>query len=158
MYLYRAVDSDGQTLEFLLSSTRDAEAAKRFFLKALQLSTCSASRASGGEKPAAESFGAGTLKASKPAPRVINVDKNAAYPKAIAELKATGLLPQQVELRQVRISQQPDRTRPSVHESMILLDQIIQIRALAVIHTSERCVLRLSVQQRLWGRQRFYRH
>jgi len=35
MYLYRAVDSDGQTLEFLLNPTRDAEAAKRFFLKAL---------------------------------------------------------------------------------------------------------------------------
>src|SRR5947208_13169298 len=35
MYLYRAVDSEGNTLEFLLSATRDAEAAKRFFLKAL---------------------------------------------------------------------------------------------------------------------------
>jgi len=31
MYLYRAVDSDGNTLEFLLSPTRDAQAAKRFF-------------------------------------------------------------------------------------------------------------------------------
>src|SRR2546425_725177 len=31
MYLYRAVDSEGNTLEFLLSPTRDAEAAKRFF-------------------------------------------------------------------------------------------------------------------------------
>ena len=30
VYLYRAVDSGGQTLEFLLSPTRDAEAAKRF--------------------------------------------------------------------------------------------------------------------------------
>src|SRR5947199_8880826 len=30
MYLYRAVDSDGNTLEFLLSPTRDAEAAERF--------------------------------------------------------------------------------------------------------------------------------
>jgi transposase-like protein len=38
-YLYRAVDSQGNTLEFLLSPTRDAEAAKRFFLKALQLPT-----------------------------------------------------------------------------------------------------------------------
>jgi transposase, IS6 family len=34
-YLYRAVDSDGNTLEFLLSPTRDAEAAKCFFVKAL---------------------------------------------------------------------------------------------------------------------------
>ena len=36
------------------------------------------------------------------APRVINVDKNAAYPKAIADLKAAGVLPQHVELRQVK--------------------------------------------------------
>src|SRR5258708_39355002 len=35
MYLYRAVDSQGNTLEFLLSPTRDAQAAKRFFAKAL---------------------------------------------------------------------------------------------------------------------------
>jgi IS6 family transposase len=35
VYLYRAADSEGNTLEFLLSPTRDAEAAKRFFLKAL---------------------------------------------------------------------------------------------------------------------------
>jgi transposase-like protein len=34
-YLYRAIDSEGNTLEFLLSPTRDAEAATRFFLKAL---------------------------------------------------------------------------------------------------------------------------
>src|SRR5947209_13020510 len=33
MYLYRAVDVQGNTLEFLLSATRDAQAAKRFFAK-----------------------------------------------------------------------------------------------------------------------------
>ncbi len=33
-------------------------------------------------------------------PRVINVDKNAAYPKAIDELKEKEELPEQVELRQ----------------------------------------------------------
>jgi transposase, IS6 family len=36
------------------------------------------------------------------APRVINVEKNAAYPKAIAALKAAGTLPERVELRQVK--------------------------------------------------------
>jgi IS6 family transposase len=35
IYLYRAVDSRGQTMDFLLSAKRDAEAAKRFFRKAL---------------------------------------------------------------------------------------------------------------------------
>ena len=75
MYLYRAVDSAGNTLEFLLSATRDAEAAKRFFLKALGASHTTA-------------------------PRVITVDKNAAYPKALTELKVVGALPPLCELRQ----------------------------------------------------------
>jgi transposase, IS6 family len=39
MYLYRAVDSEGSTLEFLLSPTRDAEAAKRFFVTSLRRPT-----------------------------------------------------------------------------------------------------------------------
>ena len=66
MYLYRAVDSEGNTLEFLLSPRRDAEAAKGFFAKALAAPLTST-------------------------PRVITVDKNAAYPKAFKELKAEGL-------------------------------------------------------------------
>ncbi len=99
-YLYRAVDSQGNTLEFLLSPTRDAEAAKRFFLKALLAG--SAAQASAIDEQAAQSLKMETPKASKPAPRVINVDKNAAYPKAIADLKAMGVLPESVELRQVK--------------------------------------------------------
>ena len=35
MYLYRAVDSRGQTIDFLLAARRDTAAAKRFFRKAL---------------------------------------------------------------------------------------------------------------------------
>jgi transposase, IS6 family len=57
MYLYRAIDSQENTLEFLLSQRRDTEAAKRFFAKALAAPHIST-------------------------PRVITVDKNAAYPKA----------------------------------------------------------------------------
>src|SRR5580658_1771417 len=34
-YLYRAVDSRGQTIDFLLSARRDTAAAKRFFRKAI---------------------------------------------------------------------------------------------------------------------------
>jgi transposase-like protein len=33
-YLYRAVDSTGATLDFLLTATQDAEAVKRFLPKA----------------------------------------------------------------------------------------------------------------------------
>jgi IS6 family transposase len=54
MYLYRAVDSRGATIDFLLSAKRDAAAAERFLAKAL-----------GGE--------------NHPAPRVINTDKHAGY-------------------------------------------------------------------------------
>lgn len=76
-YLYRAVDSTGQTIEFLLAAKRDAAAAKRFFRKALS--------------------GAGN-----PVPRVINVDQNRAYPAAVGELKAEGSLPRRVRLRQCK--------------------------------------------------------
>jgi transposase, IS6 family len=99
-YLYRAVDSEGNTIEFLLSPTRDAEAATDFFLKALHSTADGAPQA----HPLKE-------KVSQPAttdnpaigvPRVINVDKNAAYPKAVADLKAAGVLPEPVALRQVK--------------------------------------------------------
>ena len=75
MYLYRSVDSEGNTLEFLLSPTRDAQAAKRFFSKALAAPH--------------------TI-----TPRVITVDKNPTYPKDFKELKAEGILPDPCELRQ----------------------------------------------------------
>jgi transposase, IS6 family len=100
MYLYRAVDSEGNTLEFLLSSTRDAEAAKRFFVKALRSTAGSTPQVHPVEEQVAEPTAAANLAMS--VPRVINVDKNAAYPKAIAELKAAGILPEAVELRQVK--------------------------------------------------------
>jgi transposase, IS6 family len=61
MQLYRAVDSQGNTLEFLFSPTRNALAAKRYFSKALAATHTNT-------------------------PRVIPVDKNAAYPKAFREL------------------------------------------------------------------------
>src|SRR5437763_6389993 len=102
MYLYRAVDSEGNTLEFLLSATRDAEAAKRFFVKALHATACSTPRARPVEEQVEEPTAVADPNPTKSAPRAINVDKNAAYPKAIAELKAAGILPEQVELRQVK--------------------------------------------------------
>jgi transposase, IS6 family len=76
-YLYRAVDSTGQTIEFLLTAKRGAAGAKRFFRKALS------SPANG-------------------APRVINVDKNPAYPAAVEALKEEGALPRRVRLRQCK--------------------------------------------------------
>ena len=77
MYLYRAVDSDGSTVEFMLSPTRNTQAAKRFFRKALHAR-------------------------HTVLPRVINVDKNPAYPKAVAKLKKKGTLPWGCELRPIK--------------------------------------------------------
>ena len=65
MYLYRAVDSEGQTIDFYLSRTRSKKAAKRFLGKLIRL-------------PRTED------------PRVITTDKNPAYPPALAELKEEG--------------------------------------------------------------------
>ena len=76
-YLYRAVDSSGQTIDFLLVAKRDAAGAKRFFRKILQSE-------------------------GNPSPRVINVDKNPAYPVAIRDLKAEGVLSKRCRLRQCR--------------------------------------------------------
>ncbi|WP_009630802.1 IS6 family transposase [Synechocystis sp. PCC 7509] len=76
-YLYRAVGSAGNTLDFLLTAKRDAKAAKRFFRKMLKAIHTSV-------------------------PRVITVDKNPAYPKAISLLKAAKKLPEIVKLRQIK--------------------------------------------------------
>ena len=102
MYLYRAIDSQGNTLEFLLSPTRDAEAAKRFFLKSLHSIADSTPQAHPTKEQVAQPTALTDITAFTSAPRVITVDKNAAYPKAIAELKTAGVLPQHVELRQVK--------------------------------------------------------
>jgi len=77
-YLYRAVDKAGNTIDFYLSPTRNAKAAKRFLGKAL----------------------AGLKDWQQP--RTINTDKASAYGAAIAELKAEGRCPEDVVHRQVK--------------------------------------------------------
>jgi IS6 family transposase len=100
VYIYRTVDSQGNMIEFFLSPTRDAEATKRFFLKALHSTTGSTPQSHPVEEQAVQP--PPTANSATSAPRVINVDKNAAYPKAFNELKAEGYLPEGCELRQVK--------------------------------------------------------
>ncbi|MFB9759084.1 IS6 family transposase [Ectobacillus funiculus] len=77
IYLYRAVDSEGNTIDFYLSESRDKQAAKRFFKKALAAShICK--------------------------PRIITVDKNPAYPVAIQELEEEKDMPKGIQIRQVK--------------------------------------------------------
>jgi IS6 family transposase len=71
-YLYRTVDSAGETIDFLLSPKRDRVAAKGFLQSAL----------SGHNRP-----------------RVINVDGHPSYPAVIGELKQSGELGRQCQCR-----------------------------------------------------------
>ena len=66
-YLYRAVDGTGQTIDFRLSATRDKQAAKRFFRKAL-------------------------ARGNTRHPRTIVTDRLTSYPGALRELKRAGEL------------------------------------------------------------------
>jgi IS6 family transposase len=66
-YLYRAIDSAGATIDFLLSALRNADAAKRMFRKALS-------------------------DRSHQQPRVINTDLAPIYSLAIADIKKEGML------------------------------------------------------------------
>ena len=68
-YLWRAIDSSGLMLDFLLTAKQDTKAAKRFLRKILQ-------------RDHVEQL-----------PRVINTDKYAVYPGAIDELQESGELP-----------------------------------------------------------------
>jgi IS6 family transposase len=76
-YFYRAVDSNGDTIDFMLSAKRNKKAAKRFFKKALSSN-------------------------HNQIPRVITVDKNPAYPSAVNELKNDKILPINVGIRQIK--------------------------------------------------------
>ena len=66
-YLYRAIDSSGATIDFVLSEWRDAATATRLFRRAL-------------------------TDPSHPQPRVINTDQARLYGSAIAGVKKAGIL------------------------------------------------------------------
>jgi transposase, IS6 family len=65
-------------------------------VKALHATACSAPQACPVEEQGVQP--AGPANPTTSAPRVIHVEKNAASPKAMAELKAAGILSEQVEL------------------------------------------------------------
>jgi IS6 family transposase len=75
--LYRAVDSTGKTIDFMLSEKRDAKAVELFFQEALALDHVQTQR-------------------------VITVDKNPSYTAAIEILKKNKELPQEILIRQVK--------------------------------------------------------
>ena len=76
-YLYRAIDSSGTTIDFVLSRWRDAATATRLFRKAL-------------------------TDPSHPQPRVINTDQARLYGSAIAGVKKAGILRRRCRHRPVQ--------------------------------------------------------
>src|SRR6516165_4358288 len=72
VYLYRAVDKQGRTVDFLLSKRRDVAAAKRFFSRAVR---------------------------QHGAPRAITLDGYAASHRAVTNLKESGRLPRRLRVR-----------------------------------------------------------
>ena len=73
VYLYRAVDHEGNTVDFRLSARRDVIAAKAFFRKA--------------------------MKSQGPAPGTVTLDGSAASHRAVREMKADGQLPRALKVR-----------------------------------------------------------
>lgn len=78
-YLYRAIDKQGNTLDWMLSVNRNKQSAKRFFKKLL-----------------------GNTHTTDP--RVINVDKSPTFPPALSELQSENAAPDKTTLRATNIS------------------------------------------------------
>jgi transposase-like protein len=76
-YLYRAVDSMDNTIEFMLSARRDVSAAKRFFKKLMRAD-------------------------NRRLPFTIGTDKHASYPEAFAVSVKEKVLPPDCNLRRVK--------------------------------------------------------
>ena len=76
-YLYRAIDSTGNTIEFMLSAKRDVSAAKRFFKKMMRAD-------------------------HRRLPLSVSVDKHASYPDAFAASREDKVLPFDCHLRRTK--------------------------------------------------------
>ena len=76
-YLYRALDKEGNTIEFMLSAKRDIPAAKRFFKKMMRTD-------------------------HRRLPFSISVDKHASYPEAFTSSQQEKVLPRDCKLRRTK--------------------------------------------------------
>ena len=91
-YLYRGVDSNGDAPDFLLRATRDRNAAIAFFRKTVGASHTTP-------------------------PRVVNVDKNPAYPDRVRGHQTRGIFPTTFVSPPMQVSEQRHRAGPSIHQT-----------------------------------------
>jgi IS6 family transposase len=89
-YLIRAVDKQGNTIEFMLSAKRDVSAAKRFFNRMMRAD-------------------------QRRLPFSISVDKNATYLEAFTASQDEEVLPKRLYAEASKISEQCGRTGPPIH-------------------------------------------
>ncbi len=108
-YLYRALDSEGNTIDFMLSPHRDPVAAKHFLQLALGR--------------------VGYLR-----PRVINVDGHPAYPSVITELKQAGELPRICRCRRSHYIEQCGRAGSSLYKEADHRQSVVSFRRRSAQH------------------------
>ncbi len=101
-YLYRAVDSQRNTLEFLLSPTRDAEAAKRFFITALGRPTCSVAQGSRDRAARRSADQEREAQSHQTDPARHQRGEECSLSQSHCRPQRSGVLPERVELRQVK--------------------------------------------------------
>jgi IS6 family transposase len=133
-YLYRAVDNKGCSIDFMLSSTRDIEAAKRFFKQAI--TNCAIK------------------------PTTITTDKHAPYIKAIKQLKDQTILPKVLIHRQCKhlnnVIESDHRRIKRIINPMLGLKSILTakrciswIESMAMIIKRQTHYLRLSILEQV---------
>ena len=93
-YLYRALDKEGNTIEFMLSAKRDISAAKRFFKKVMRAD-------------------------HRRLPFSICVDKHAAYPGAFTASQEEKVLPFDCRLRRTKYLTNYALARSSLHQTQV---------------------------------------
>ena len=89
-YLYRALDKEGNTIEFMLSAKRDISKALRFFRKMMRAD-------------------------HRRLPFSISVDKHASYPEAFTSSQEEKVLPRDCKLRRTKYLTNIVEPRPQIH-------------------------------------------